>query len=286
MFFQSTTRIHNIIIFLFLNFIIFTFESFSQTDTSQSILITSDSLKTDSEADSLMEETKDPLSIQDDILSVTGIDTTNLFETKTDPAILDTTAFLFPSSTIRDTILTLEPEGYRGVLWGMTFDESQTKLIESDNLSLNELFQTKNGFEFTHPINDRPTLITYQFDNDRLFIARLLPRIFSKRKADYVEAFDEYYETLFQKYGTPTREGFLKKDKTYQNTIEAIILGYAKRYAIWDFKRTQLILLMKGIIIGDPLKQKRGLQITITYSSKMIMNEIKERRSALKQEEF
>ncbi|MDA0987190.1 MAG: hypothetical protein O3A55_06305 [Bacteroidetes bacterium] len=284
MFCKVTTRIFYFIIFIAINFIFLNQDLLAQDTTSVELKnLQSDSLKTETTQDSLFEISKDTISVQEDLLPFISPDTTIAEET--------TNILITPqvdTTSISNVVIekSTEVEGYRGGFWGMTFAEVQTKVMELDNLGNNDMYPTKNGFEYTITINQRPTLLTFQFDNDRFYIARLLPRIFSKRKTDYVEAYDEYYEILFQKYGQPSREGFLKKDRSYQNTIEAVLLGYVKKYAVWNFKRTQIILLMKGILVGDPLLQKRGLQITISYSSKTILNEINERRAALKREEF
>lgn len=85
-------------------------------------------------------------------------------------------------------------------------------------------------------------------------------------------------DILSYKYGKSTRSGYHKTDDTYLSTIESVILGFAKKYTLWEFERSIINLMLTG--------KNRQLEIKITYGSKPIIYEMKERKEILKYDDF
>ncbi|HTR82684.1 MAG TPA: hypothetical protein VMM58_13730 [Bacteroidota bacterium] len=180
--------------------------------------------------------------------------------------------------SLANTPSTLDPGGYRDARWGMAMRDVRDYLVDHDNVDDDNILDLTNGFEYTGSLAGVKCRIAYQFDNDRLFIVRLTPEVKATSKFDFLDSFDDYSATLEAKYGKPTRSGFHKIDESYLNTIESIQLGYAKKYALWEFDRSYVVLILTG--------QKGKLEIHITYVSRAIFEEMKNRIESLKLEDF
>jgi hypothetical protein len=172
----------------------------------------------------------------------------------------------------------LDPNGYKDVHWGMTLRDTRDYLVDNDNVDEYEIRPITNGFEYLGTVAAVKATISYQFDNDRLYIVRLAPKVKAISRFDFLDSFEEYQTTLEAKYGKPTRSGFHKIDEQYLNTIESIQLGFAKKYALWEFERTYVVLVLAG--------HNKRLDIHITYVSRAIFDELKDRIETLKLEDF
>jgi len=172
----------------------------------------------------------------------------------------------------------LDPNGYKDVHWGMTLRDTRDYLVDHDNVDEYEIQSITNGFEYPGAVAAVKATLSYQFDNDRLYIVRLAPKVKAISRFDFLDSFEEYQTTLEAKYGKPTRSGFHKIDEQYLNTIESIQLGFAKKYALWEFERTYVVLVLAG--------HNKRLDIHITYVSRAIFDELKDRIETLKLEDF
>ena len=172
----------------------------------------------------------------------------------------------------------LDPNGYKDVHWGMTLRETREYLVDYDNVDEYEIRPITNGFEYPGTLAAVKATLAYQFDNDRLYIVRLAPKVKAISRFDFLDSFEEYETTLEAKYGKPTRSGFHKIDELYLNTIESIQLGFAKKYALWEFERTYIVLVLAG--------HNKRLDVHITYVSRAIFDELKDRIETLKLEDF
>jgi hypothetical protein len=172
----------------------------------------------------------------------------------------------------------LDPNGYKDVHWGMTLRDTRDYLVDHDNVDEYEIRPITNGFEYPGTVAAVKAMLSYQFDNDRLYIVRLSPKVNAISRFDFLDSFEEYQTTLEAKYGKPTRSGFHKIDEQYLNTIESIQLGFAKKYALWEFERTYIVLVLAG--------HNKRLDIHITYVSRAIFDELKDRIETLKLEDF
>ncbi len=172
----------------------------------------------------------------------------------------------------------LDPNGYKDVHWGMTLRDTRDYLVDHDNVDDYEIRSLSNGFEYAGTVAAVKATLAYQFDNDRLYIVRLAPKVKAISRFDFLDSFEEYQTTLEAKYGKPTRSGFHKIDEQYLNTIESIQLGFAKKYALWEFERTYIVLVLAG--------HNKRLDIHITYVSRAIFDELKDRIENLKLEDF
>jgi len=181
-------------------------------------------------------------------------------------------------SSLPSTAVTMDPNGYRDARWGMTLKEVHDYLLEHDNIDEYAILDLSNGFEYTGSLAGVKCKIAYQFDNDRLFIVRLTPQVKATTKFDYLDSFEDYASTLEAKYGKPSRSGFHKNDESYLNTIETIQLGFAKKYALWEFERSYVVLVLMG--------QKGRLELHLTYLSRTIFDEMRNRIESLKLEDF
>ena len=175
-------------------------------------------------------------------------------------------------------IALMDPNGYKEVHWGMTLRDTRDYLVDQDNVDEYEIRPITNGFEYPGTIAAVKATLSYQFDNDRLYIVRLAPKVKAISRFDFLDSFEEYQTTLEAKYGKPTRSGFHKIDELYLNTIESIQLGFAKKYALWEFERTYIVLILAG--------HNKRLDIHITYVSRAIFDELKDRIETLKLEDF
>lgn len=171
-----------------------------------------------------------------------------------------------------------DPNGYKDVQWGMTLRDTHDYLVDHDNVDEYEIRPITNGFEYPGTVAAVKATLAYQFDNDRLYIVRLAPKVKAISRFDFLDSFEEYQTTLEAKYGKPTRDGFHKIDEQYLNTIESIQLGFAKKYALWEFERTYIVLVLAG--------HNKRLDIHITYVSRAIFDELKDRIETLKLEDF
>lgn len=173
----------------------------------------------------------------------------------------------------------IDPEGYRGMHWGMTMSEVKNFVLNLDtSINYKNFDPITSGFEYTKRIVNSSALISYQFDYDRLYIIRIKLNLKSNNKFDYLDKYDEIQKILKTKYGNFTRTGFSKISDNYLSTIESVILGYAKKYTLWEFERSFINLMLTG--------KNRVLEIKITYGSKPIINEIKDRKEILKFDDF
>ncbi len=172
----------------------------------------------------------------------------------------------------------LDPNGYKDVHWGMTLRDTRDYLVDNDNVDEYEIRPITNGFEYPGTVAAVKATLSYQFDNDRLYIVRLAPKVKAISRFDFLDSFEEYQTTLEAKYGKPTRSGFHKIDEQYLNTIESIQLGFAKKYALWEFERTYIVLVLAG--------HNKRLDVHITYVSRAIFDELKDRIETLKLEDF
>lgn len=172
----------------------------------------------------------------------------------------------------------LDPNGYKNVHWGMTFKDVRDYLVDQENVNEYDMQPITNGFEYPGTIAGVKATLSYQFDNDRLYIVRLSPEVQAATRFDFLDSFDEYQTALGAKYGKPARTGFRKVDEQYLNTIESIQLGFAKKYALWEFERSYIVLVLAG--------RNRKLEIHITYVSRAIFDEMKDRIETLKVEDF
>lgn len=180
------------------------------------------------------------------------------------------------TSTSRNALL--DPNGYKDVHWGMTLRDSRDYLVDHDDVDEYEIRPITNGFEYPGTVAAVKATLSYQFDNDRLYIVRLAPKLKAISRFDFLDSFEEYQTTLEAKYGKPTRSGFHKIDELYLNTIESIQLGFAKKYALWEFERSYIVLVLAG--------HNKRLDIHITYVSRAIFDELKDRIETLKLEDF
>ena len=229
--------------------------------------------------DSLSVASKDTVSARKDTIpqvppsakdSVTVLKDSSAQETpKAAPAEVKT-------STSKSALL--DPNGYKDVQWGMTLRDTHDYLVDHDNVDEYEIQPITNGFEYPGSVAAVKATLSYQFDNDRLYIVRLAPKVKAISRFDFLDSFEEYQTTLEAKYGKPTRSGFHKIDEQYLNTIESIQLGFAKKYALWEFERTYIVLVLTG--------HNKRLGIHITYVSRAIFDELKDRIETLKLEDF
>jgi hypothetical protein len=106
----------------------------------------------------------------------------------------------------------------------------------------------------------------------------LTPNVKAISKFDFLDSFDNYRTILEAKYGKPVRSGFSKVDESYLSTIESIQLGFAKKYALWKFDHSYIVLALVG--------RDKHLGIHITYVSRTIFDEMTSRIETLKLEDF
>ena len=172
----------------------------------------------------------------------------------------------------------VDPNGYKDVHWGMTSREVRDFLVDNGSVDEYSIEPITNGFEYPGVVAGVRARISYQFDSERLYIVRLTPQVKAASRFEYLDSFEEYQSTLEAKYGKPTRTGFRKIDEQYLNTIESIQLGFAKKYALWEFERSYIVLVLLG--------HNKRLEIHITYVSRAIFDEMKDRIESLKLEDF
>ncbi len=187
----------------------------------------------------------------------------------------------FPSSTLRDLSSaagSLDPIGYKDARWGMTLRDVHKHIVDHGDVDENDLRDITNGFEYNSSLDGVEAAFAYQFDNDRLFIIRLTPKVKAFSKFDFLDTFDNYRTILEAKYGKPARSGFSKVDESYLSTIESIQLGVAKKYVLWEFDHSYIVLTLGG--------RDRQLGIHVTYMSRAIFDEITSRIETLKLEDF
>jgi hypothetical protein len=176
------------------------------------------------------------------------------------------------------TASSLDPNGYKDTHWGMTLQDVHKYIVDHGDVDENDLRDITNGFEYTSSLAGIDAAFAYQFDNDRLFIVRLTPKVKATSKFDFLDSFDDYRTILEAKYGKPARSGFSKVDESYLSTIESIQLGFAKKYVLWEFDHSYIVLALIG--------RDRQLGIHITYVSRTIFDEMTSRIETLKLEDF
>ena len=171
-----------------------------------------------------------------------------------------------------------DPNGYKEAHWGTSLENVRKYLLSHEGVDDNDLHDITNGFEYRGSLAGVDASFAYQFDNNRLFIVRLTPKVKAVSKFDYLDSFDSYRTILETKYGKPARSGFSKVDESYLSTVESIQLGFAKKYVLWVFDRSYIVLALVG--------RDKQLSIHITYVSRAIFDEMTSRIETLKLEDF
>ena len=179
---------------------------------------------------------------------------------------------------LSETEGSLDPNGYKDTHWGMALLDVHKYLVDHDSVDVKDIRDVTNGFEYTGSLAGDNAAFAYQFDNDRLFIVRLTPMVKATSKFDFLDSFNNYRTILEAKYGNPIRSGFSKEDESYLSTIESIQLGFAKKYVLWKFDRSYIVLALVG--------RDKQLGIHITYMSRAIFDEMTSRIETLKLENF
>ncbi len=195
-----------------------------------------------------------------------------------DSTAQDTTDLLVPMSAKIEAMEKLDPNGYRDMHWGMTLQDVRDHVLDRDNVNEYDVQPLTQGFEYPTEIAGVKAYSAYEFDSDRLYAVRLNMLVKAQNRFDYLDAYEHYQEILKDKYGEPTKVGFAKIDPSYLNTIESIILGYAKKYTFWEFPHTYLALVLTGV--------NKHLEIHITYVSKEIFDELKDKKTTMNLEDF
>ena len=213
----------------------------------------------------------DSLSIKPKETELVPADTTAKESGGKDTSVAEKKSGMTKSSAI-------DPNGYKDVHWGMTLRDVRDFLVDNGNVDEYSIEPITNGFEYPGIVAGVRTRVGYQFDNERLYIVRLTPQVKAASRFEYLDSFEDYQSTLEAKYGKPTRTGFQKIDEQYLNTIESIQLGFAKKYALWEFERSYIVLVLLG--------HNKRLEIHITYVSRAIFDELKNRIETLKLEDF
>ena len=220
-----------------------------------------------------------------EILDSTFIDASDSISIGNDTTkIVDSLGYVISNDTSKiiesDVSKIIDPEGYRGMHWGMNENEVTEFILQNDTTIFEKNIKPiTNGFEYIKRISNTSALISYQFDYHRLYIIRIKLNMGSSLTFDYLDKFDEIQNILNLKYGNATRSGYKKVDDSYLSTIESVRLGFAKKYTLWEFERTFINLMLTG-------RNKKYLDIKITYGSKPIINEIKDRKEILKYDDF
>lgn len=217
-------------------------------------------------------------AIRDTAARAAAKDTSALMNVHAAPDTSLTKTALPQLMSLPNTAESMDPKGYRDARWGMTLKDVHDYLVDRDNVDEYDIVDLANGFEYVGSLAGVKCKIAYQFDNDRLFIVRLSPQVKARTKFDYLDAFDDYASTLEAKYGKAARSGFHKVDDSYLNTIESIQLGFAKKYSLWEFERSYIVLVLLG--------HKGQLEIHLTYVSRQIFDEMSNRIESLKLEDF
>ena len=156
--------------------------------------------------------------------------------------------------------------------------EVHENLVSHNGVNENDIEDITNGFEYTSSLAGVNALVDYQFDNDRLFIVKVTPHVKAISKFEFLDSFENYRATLETKYGKPARRGFSKVDESYLSTIESVQLGFAKKYELWEFGRSYIVLSLAG--------RNKKLEIHITYVSRAIFDEMAGKIETLKVEDF
>ncbi|MDE3057107.1 MAG: hypothetical protein KGJ59_04015 [Bacteroidota bacterium] len=195
-----------------------------------------------------------------------------------DTAAKDTTGLLVPVSAREEELAKLDPNGYRDMHWGMTLAEVRDHVLDRDNVNEYDVQPLINGFEYPTEIAGVNAYSAYEFDSDRLYAVRLNMFVKAKNRFDFLDAYQHYQTILQDKYGEPTKTGFAKIDPSYLSTVESVILGFAKKYTFWEFPHTYLALVLVGV--------NRHLEIHITYISKEIFDELKDKKATMNLEDF
>ncbi len=219
-------------------------------------------------------------SVKEDTLR-TAQDTSGLIipvQATADTTARDTSNLIVPLSEKEERMSRLDPNGYRDMHWGMTLQEVRDHVLDRDNVNEYDVQPLTNGFEYPTDIGGVKAYSAYEFDSDRLYAVRLNMLVKAKNRFDYLDAYENYQEILKDKYGEPTKTGFAKVDPAYLNTIESIILGFAKKYSFWEFQHTYLALVLTGV--------NKRLEIHITYVSKEIFDELRDKKTTLNLEDF
>jgi hypothetical protein len=229
--------------------------------------------------DSLSVASKDTVSVMKDTIPQAAPSAKDSVTIRKDSSAQETPkAAPAEAKTSASNSALLDPNGYKDVHWGMMLRDTRDYLVDHDNVDEYEIRPITNGFEYPGTVAAVKATLAYQFDNDRLYIVRLAPQLKAISRFDFLDSFEEYQTTLEAKYGKPTRSGFHKIDEQYLNTIESIQLGFAKKYALWEFERTYIVLVLAG--------HNKRLDIHITYVSRAIFDELKDRIETLKLEDF
>jgi hypothetical protein len=199
-------------------------------------------------------------------------------QTTLDTTAKDTSDLLVPMSAKMEALEKLDPNGYRDMHWGMTLQDVRDHVLDRDNVNEYDVQPLTEGFEYPTEIAGVKAYSAYEFDSDRLYAVRLNMLVKAQNRFDYLDAYENYQQILKDKYSEPTKTGFAKIDPSYLNTIESIILGYAKKYTFWEFPHTYLALVLTGV--------NKHLEIHITYVSKEIFDELKDKKTTMHLEDF
>lgn len=269
------------IIILLLTFVQWALCQTSASDSSYS----PDSLKPATDSIAVLKQTTRSVSdslqqtFSDTVSAVK--DTANLVvpvHTTIDTSAKDTAGSLVPTSSKIEEREKLDPNGYRDMYWGMTLQEVREHVLDRDNVNEYDVQPLNNGFEYPTNVAGVKAYSAYEFDSDRLYAVRLNMLVNAKNRFDFLDAYEHYQTILKDKYGEPTKKGFAKIDPSYLNTIESVILGFAKKYTFWEFPHTYLALVLTGV--------NKHLEIHITYVSKEIFDELKDRKATMNLEDF
>ena len=232
-------------------------------------------------ADTLSRKETDTISVRKDTTVLNDLNTNNRGAIRRDSASQATPITKSSSPELQAvpaTASSVDPNGYKDAQWGMTPREVRKYLVDHDEVKGNDIQDVTNGFEYSGSLAGVNSIFDYQFDNDRLFIVRLTPKVKASSKFDFLDSFENYRTILETKYGKPVRSGFSKVDESYLNTIESIQLGFAKKYVLWKFDRSYIVLALVG--------RDRKLGIHISYVSRAIFDEMTSRIETLKLEDF
>ena len=271
----------------------------AQSDTARSQAASDTAKKATVANDTLLKRAGDSLAVQKDTTARSASVAVDTSAAQRDTSARQTSAVRDTSTAPREAIMqdttakkganqvlqslplnteSMDPKGYRDSRWGMSLKDVHDYLVDHDNVDEYDILDLANGLEYSGSLAGVKCKIAYQFDNDRLFIVRLTPQVKATTKFDYLDSFDDYASTLESKYGKPLRSGFHKVDDSYLNTIESIQLGFAKKYSLWEFERSYIVLVLLG--------HKGQLEIHLTYLSRAIFDEMNNRIESLKLEDF
>ncbi len=231
--------------------------------------------------DSLSKKGTDTVAALNDMTALHTLNASDSTAVQKNTTSQETQTKELPSPELKnlsETASSLDPNGYKDTHWGMALLDVHKYLVSHDSVDEKDIRDVTNGFEYKGSLAGVNAAFAYQFDNDRLFIVRLTPMVKATSKFDFLDSFNNYRTILEAKYGNPIRSGFSKEDESYLSTIESIQLGFAKKYVLWKFDRSYIVLALVG--------RDKQLGIHITYVSRAIFDEMTSRIETLKLENF